>query len=390
MDNEQVTCLVLLDLSTVFHTVNHSMLLNGLKYMFGVTGQALSWLESYLSDRSQSVIIGECRSKLAVLEQGVPQGSILGPFLFTLYITPLGRICREFGISIQSYADDQQNYVSFKPNQLQAKDISTRSLEECIHNIRKWMQTNKLKLNDDKSEFIVFGTPQQLSKVSDMEICIGCDTIKAAESVRNLGYYMDQHLLKTQCTLTKLSSCLYLLLKTIARIRHLIDEGTCKMIVQALVISKLDYGNSLLLGSAEYELDKLQKIQNLSCWFICNLSKYDHVTDHMKELHWLRIRERITYKVARLAFHCYTDMAPAYLREILPSSHGRTSLRSGSNNTMPVMRSKLSTVHSSSFSSMAPRIWNRLPSEIRSEKNIVSFKTKLKTHLFRISYNIMD
>ena len=180
------------------------------------------------------------------------------------------------------------------------------------------MQTNKLKSNDDKSEFIVFGTPQQLSKVSDMEICIGCDTIKAAESVRNLGYYMDQHLRNT-VHINKLSSCLYLLLKKIARIRHLIDEGTCKMIVQALVISKLDYCNCLLLGSAEYELDKLQKIQNMSCRIICNLSKYDHVTDHMKELHWLWIRERITYKVAMLAFHCYTAMAPAYLREIIPS-----------------------------------------------------------------------
>ena len=96
MDNQQVTCLVLLDLSTAFNTVNHHMLLNRLKYTFSVTGQALSWLESYFSDRSQSVIIGECRSKLAVLEQGVPQGSILGPLIFTLYITPLGRICREF------------------------------------------------------------------------------------------------------------------------------------------------------------------------------------------------------------------------------------------------------------------------------------------------------
>ena len=140
------------------------------------------------------------------------------------------------------------------------------------------------------------------------------------------------------------------------------------MIIQALVISKLDYCNCLLLGSAEYKLDKLQKIQSMSCRIIYNLSKYDHVTDHMKELHWLQIREKITYKVAMLAFHCYTGMAPAYLRGILPSSHGRTSLRSGSNNTMPVMRSKLSMIHSSSFSSMAPGIWNRLPSEIRSEK----------------------
>ena len=114
MDNQQVTCLMLLDLSTAFDTVSHCMLLNRLKYMIGVTGQALSWLESYLSDRSQHVIIGECRSKLAVLEQGVPQGSILGPLLFTLYITLLGRISRESGISFQSYVDDQQNYVSFK------------------------------------------------------------------------------------------------------------------------------------------------------------------------------------------------------------------------------------------------------------------------------------
>ena len=222
-----------------------------------------------------------------------------------------------------------------------------------------------------------------------MEICIGCDTIKAAESVCNLGYYMDQYLRNT-VHINKLSSCLYLLLKTIARIMHLIDEGTCKVIVQALVISKLDYCKCLLLGSAEYELDRLQKIQNMSCRIIYNLSKYDHATDHMKEFTLATEKGRESHIRFYAGFHCYTGMAQAYLREILPSSYGRTSLRSGSNNTIPVMRSKLSMVHSSSFSSMALRIWNRLPSESRSEKNIVSFKTKLKTHLFRISYNIMD
>ena len=115
IDRKEAMCLILLDLSAAFNLVNHELLLNHLKFRFCITDTLLKWLESYLTERHQSVIIGgatdpdQKRSDKARLAQGVPQGSVLGPILFTLYITPLGYICRKHGVIFHSYTDDQQN-----------------------------------------------------------------------------------------------------------------------------------------------------------------------------------------------------------------------------------------------------------------------------------------
>ena len=95
------------------------------------------------------------------------QGSVLGPILFTLFTVPLGEVCRKHGINFQSYADDQQNYLSFKPNNTNSIAKCKQSLEACIKDIHKWMRTNKLKLNDEKTEVVLFGTRQKLEKLRE-------------------------------------------------------------------------------------------------------------------------------------------------------------------------------------------------------------------------------
>ena len=167
MDNQEVTCLILLDLSAAFDMVSHSLLLNRLRYRFGVTDMALNWIESYLKDCTQIVVLGDmdmtrAKSEAKHLKQGVPHGSILGPTLFTLYISPLGDICRSHEALFQSYADDQQIYLLFKPKVHKSRDICLEKLENCVSNIQKWMHTNLLKLNDAKTKFTALGTPQQM------------------------------------------------------------------------------------------------------------------------------------------------------------------------------------------------------------------------------------
>ena len=144
MDQDKVTCLILLDLSAAFDTVDHELLLNHLNYRYGVTGQALEWIHSYLTGRTQSVVIGDplsggAESEKAQLSQGVPQGSVLGPILFTLYDSPLGNICRNHGIDFHSYADDQQNYCAFSPKVSDSKDLCIGQLESCLSDVRMWM-----------------------------------------------------------------------------------------------------------------------------------------------------------------------------------------------------------------------------------------------------------
>ena len=114
MDKGEVT-LLLLDLSAAFDTLDHGILLERLESRFGIKGTALKWIESYLTDRHQSVLINGVRSDRKSLKYGVPQGSVLGPLLFTAYTSPLEDIAARYNLSIHMYADDTQPYISFKP-----------------------------------------------------------------------------------------------------------------------------------------------------------------------------------------------------------------------------------------------------------------------------------
>ena len=149
---------MLLDLSVAFDTVDHQILLDRLKNMFGFTGQVFNWIAAYLLGRSHKVVVGDAKSTLAPLSCGVSQGSILGPILFTLYTTPLGKICIKHGITYHLFAEDQQLYLAFKLSNAGAKEQCIQQLEGCIEEICKWMSANMLKPNDDKTKFIMFGT----------------------------------------------------------------------------------------------------------------------------------------------------------------------------------------------------------------------------------------
>ena len=172
-----------------FDTVLHSPLLNRLKVRFGLGGTITEWLKFYLAGCTQRVALHNTQSDPAVLKHGVPQWSVLGPFLFSLYISPLGDIFRRHNVEFQSYADNQQNYFSFESRP--ATKSSSEKLQECIWDICIWMHTNALKLNDEKMKFLLVGTRQQVAKVGDISIKIWSDVIWPADQVRNLGIYWN-------------------------------------------------------------------------------------------------------------------------------------------------------------------------------------------------------
>ena len=137
IDNQEIVCLVLLDLSAAFDTVDHTILLNRLHERFGVTGTVLEWFKSYLRGRSQGVVVGNPYAGGAIsdpkcLVREVLQGSVLGPIIFSLYTTPLGDICRYHHIKFQLYADDKQLYLSFKPTGECSQSECISRLENCI------------------------------------------------------------------------------------------------------------------------------------------------------------------------------------------------------------------------------------------------------------------
>ncbi|NMJ44501.1 reverse transcriptase family protein, partial [Roseomonas sp. JC162] len=168
-DRGCISLLVLLDLSAAFDTIDHNILLNRLENYVGISGIALSWFKSYLSDRYQFVVVNEEMSYRSQVQYGVPQGSVLGPLLFTLYMLPLGDIIRKHGVSFHCYADDTQLYISSRPDET----YQITKLPECIADIKNWMTSNFLLLNSEKTEILIFG-PKTSSR-NNLEYCLTLD-----------------------------------------------------------------------------------------------------------------------------------------------------------------------------------------------------------------------
>ena len=152
-----MTLLVLLDLSATFDTVNHEILLRRLETTFGITGTALQWFSSYLFNRSQRVVFRYGVSDSFHLARGVPQGSCLGPLLFTSYASKLFEVIKHHLPSAHAYADDTQLYLSFIPDCSASETECISAMEKCIRAVRAWMIQDKMKLNDDRKSFLLSG-----------------------------------------------------------------------------------------------------------------------------------------------------------------------------------------------------------------------------------------
>ena len=140
LKNQEVACLILLDLSAAFDTIDHNTILRRLETRFDVTGTTLNWLGSYLTNRTQAITVGDpllegSRLAFVLLKSGIPQGSILGPILFTIYTAPMGDICRNNHVEFHLYADNTQIYLSFKPSILNFKFNCIVRIEKCINEI---------------------------------------------------------------------------------------------------------------------------------------------------------------------------------------------------------------------------------------------------------------
>ena len=156
MNRQHVTLLVNLDLSAAFDTIDHLTLLDRLRDKFGMDGVVLEWFRSYLTDRSQQVSIGSDRSRPMDVHYGVPQGSCLGPLLFSIYTSQIFDIVSDHLPNVHCFADDTQLYLSFRPDDQASQDAAVAAMEACIRDVRLWMLHDKLKINDAKTELFTY------------------------------------------------------------------------------------------------------------------------------------------------------------------------------------------------------------------------------------------
>ena len=383
MDNQQVGLLILLDLSAAFDTIDHDIMLDRLESYIGVSGKPLAWFQSYLTDRTQFVSIQGTYSSKCNISFGVPQGSVLGPILFTIYTIPLGEIMRKHGIEYHVYADDNQLYLLFKP--IGAANAIER-LQSCVRDIRSWMIKNKLKFNDDKTEAMFIGTQQQLKKIDIESITVGDIEVPVSTSARNLGVIYDSNL-TMQPHINTICKSAWFHLRNLFQIRKYLTKSAAETLVHAFVTSRLDNGNSLLFGLPKSTLNQLQLVQNAAARLLSGKKKHDHITPVLKSLHWLPVEYRTQYKILMFTFKAIHEMAPSYISDLVHQKVSARRLRSDGKCLLQEIRTKNVTCGDRAFQSAAPRLWNSLPLDIRVINSFDAFKKKLKTELFRRAYS---
>lgn len=388
MEDKHVTLLVLLDLSAAFDTVDHRILLDRLQFDFGISGSALNWFESYLSNRTQRISIDGVLSNTFNLKFGVPQGSCLGPLLFSLYASKLFKIVESHLPNLHCYADDTQLYIAFRPGNDLEETAALTAMESCIADISQWMHKDKLKLNSDKTECLLIGTRQQLQKVSNISmLLVGDSQIAPSCEVRNLGTWFDSKM-SMLSHINKTCSSAFYYLYNIRRIRKYLSRPTTESLVHAFITSRVDYCNSLLYGLPNSHIMKLQRIQNAAARLVIGAPRFCHVTPLLFNLHWLPISYRIKFKILLLTFKCLYGLAPNYLIDLICiKKQSRYSLRSNDSLLLELPSIKTRpTLGDRAFQSAAPYLWNALPSTIRNIKTLDTFKTAVKTHFFNLAF----
>jgi len=380
-DEKTATVVMLLDLSAAFDTVDHNLLLKILRQEIGIRGSALSWFTSFLTGRCQRIRLGKSVSETIILRFGVPQGSVLGPVLFNIYIRSLYSCVKESGFSIIGYADDHQIMKSFKPSD-QVKTL-TNQLRNCFLKIKNWMSQYYLQLNDSKTQLIVFGPRTVLNEIELHGVEIAPNTlVMFVPTVKNLGLVMDNQLVFDKQIVNLKKKCFHTL-RNIRKIRFLLNLKQVKIIVNSLVVSCLDYCNGVYFGIGEKLLHQLQLLQNAAAKAVTGKYKHDHMEDDLTNLHWLDVKKRIVFKISLLSHKSLLGLAPTYIKDMFQYAHHGHTLKL----MVPSFNSKYGE---RSFSVVAPKIYNRLPTTITSAESLETFKAFLKTYLFKLSQHELE
>ena len=347
-----------------------------MRHQLGINGVAHAWFESYLTGRTQRIRIGDAWSLAKFLLYCVPQGSVLGPLLFLIYILPLHHLILSHELQVHGYADDTQVYLSISdPANPDTTGQECTRLESCLTDSHLWMSINKLKLNTNKTEVLVVGTELKLSSFNLTAISVaGCRVLVSDKPISNLGVSFDRNL--SMCNqVHRVVRSAYFHLHSIRLAQKMLTVAATKQLVQALVISRLDYCNSLLTGFPTSLMSRPRNDPTSSC------------SSHLSILR-APVCNCVDEGPTLVASHF-----PCPLQGPCPSIQVQKWTWCGVFDQYALCllvepQSRLKTVGDRAFSVAGPREWNRLPGEIRDCQTLGAFKRKLKTHLFRAAYGL--
>lgn len=371
------TILVLLDFSRAFDTIETSLLLSKMAF-YGFDNWSLKWFHSYLSGRKQYVRMSnddgtESDSTTAPVTRGVPQGSILGPVLFSLYCSDIINHIKYCQYHI--YADDIQLYTSFK-----ARDTpeAINKLNKDLCNIDHWCSQNNLLLNPSKSKFMLLGTKKTVTEIAlqNPAVCLNSTPLERVVKARNLGLVMDENLRFEQHIAEILRNCFYRL-KVLYRIRECLSVDMRIKLCDTLILSKLNYADVVFGGRLLARTKKaLQRIQNACARFCFPIPRRAYISPYLNKFNLMNMHSRRHLHFATLLFGVINNKEPSYLYEKLKFS--QRAIRHASRLTV---QKHNGAAFRGSFRFAATKCWNDLPPPIRNSKSLFTFKLHLRNFL---------
>ena len=369
MDRGEVTLAVLADFSKAFDTVDFETLIRKL-HSLRFSKSSLRLLTSYLSHRQQQVQINENTSSMLTVTNGVPQGSILGPILFNIYVHDMNA---QTNAECVQYADDSSLYRHAKPKELTQ---CSKQMNDDLKAIQNWSHHSNLVFNAAKTKSMLFST-KQLARRHDLNFEIKStngETIERVSSFKLLGIVFVEDMTWNEYVKTTTTSA-YATLKTLAKLKRYLSFDLRKQLAETLVLSKLDYGNALINNAPMYLHNQLQRMQNATASFV---RKRYSKPDDVVALKWLPIKERIEFSIVKLAWKSVNSPDWPKFLPMQIAQPGPRLTRSYSNDKVKL---SCETNNTATFEHEASKIFNNLPAACRSCESYKMFCKSAKTFL---------
>ncbi len=368
LNNNKVTSLILLDFSKAFDSINHDIMIDNLKDI-GLSKSALNWFNSYLRNRKHRVITNDSTSDWLNVISGVPQGSILGPILFSIYTKNIPTIFNS--VLCFMFADDTQLLKSYN---IEESEKIIDEINNDLNILSLWCKNNYLKLNPKKCIHLIIGSEKNLNKLNKniKDIKINDIIIPRCKEARNLGIIFDEHFSWNPHINILTKNC-FSILKPLYRYKNYFSFNVKKLLINCLIISKFDYCDIIYMHLSETLKNKLQKLQNICIKFIFNLKKYDHVQDCYNDLNWIKLDKRRDFHLGCFIFKIINNKTPKYLYSLFNETSNIHSYNTRKRFFIPSIKTNNGK---KSFGYYGPYIWNNLPTEIKNSTSLNIFKGK--------------
>lgn len=377
IDEGLITGLCLLDIRKCFDTIDHTLLLEKLN-RYGVKGVELHWFKSYLNNRSQKVVCNNETSNTLDTDIGVPQGSILGPILFLVFINDLSQNIKSGQCNL--YADDTLLYTSSKT----IAEVAD-SLQKCLNEALIWYENNNLCLNADKSKVMIISSNRnrEASSLTSLNLDLDGIPLQTTNSAKYLGIFIDNHL-TWERQFSHICQLLGAKISRLRRLRKSVPSHILNTICRTCLFPTFDYVCSVWGNAKVQHKRKVQRLQNYAARIVTN--NFDYVNtrgeDLVRGLKWQTFNDRVNYFTALLMFKCIHGLAPHYLSDhIVMACEAHDKHTRLTNSFDVVVPSTQTSIYQQSFMYNGAKTWNNLPEIVKESPNVSIFKYRYKKHV---------